>query len=167
VNKVFLILHILAVVIAIGPIAVATSMFPRALRQAEARPYDPGAVGALGVLNRICRVYAVVSVAVPLFGFALAGSMKVFDRPWLMISIILTAADVVVLLFLLPLLRRAVERVEADGKETPGAATLGAAGGAGSADVPAGGQSAARIAMVAGLFNILWVAVAVLMVTRP
>ena len=62
-TKVFLSLHVLAAVIAVGPVAVAASAFPRALRTAWSAPSD-AAEAALRTLHRICRVYGAVAVTV-------------------------------------------------------------------------------------------------------
>ena len=71
-TKFLLSLHVLAAIIAVGPVAVAASMFPRSLRRAHE---DSGAVTGLHLLHRVCRVYAGVGIAVPVFGFATASNM--------------------------------------------------------------------------------------------
>jgi hypothetical protein len=96
VTKVLLAVHVLAVIIAIGPVTVAASMFPAAARRAAAGP-------VLLTLHRICRVYATVGVVVPVFGLATAGSMHVLGNAWLIASMVLTAlAAAVLILFVLP-----------------------------------------------------------------
>lgn len=57
--------HIIVAILAIGPIAVAASMFPRYARDA--------ATAGAQLLYRICQTYAVVGVTVPLLGIATAG----------------------------------------------------------------------------------------------
>lgn len=152
VTKTLLILHVLAAVLAIGPVAVAGSMFPAAARKAAGIPKTAGAPGraeavaSLRVLHRICRVYAVVGLAVPVFGFATASSLHVLGSPWLIASIALTgiAAFVLALLVL------------------PAQATVLATLGAGdSATAPA------RLAALTGVFNLLWATVTILMIVRP
>ncbi len=61
-TKLLLCVHVLAVIIAIGPVAVAASMFPAAARRAEPEP------AIVYTLHRICRVYAAVGVVVPVPG---------------------------------------------------------------------------------------------------
>lgn len=141
-NKVLLTLHLLAAIIAIGPVAVAASMFPAATRQAFADGEADGNLTVLSSLHRICRVYALVGIAVPVFGFGLAGTMHVMGRLWVIISIVLTAVAAVLLIVLI-LPRQ--QRVLTERDRGP----------------------AAHLAMVTGIFNLLWVAVAVLMVVRP
>ncbi|MEU0132468.1 hypothetical protein ABZ172_00260 [Streptomyces sp. NPDC006296] len=148
-TKVFLSLHVLAAVLAIGPVTVAASMFPRALRTAHGGPGDADALSTLRLLHRICRVYGAVGIAVPVFGFATAGSLGVLGSPWLITSVVLTAAAAgLLVLRILPDQDAALTAVQA-----PGAGTAAAA--------------AARLAALTGVFNLLWATVTVLMVVRP
>ena len=80
--------HVIVAILAVGPIAIAASMFPRYAR-------DGGPVA--NVLYRICQTYAVVGVAVPLVGIATAISMGVLTQAWVLVSIALTAVAAVVL----------------------------------------------------------------------
>ena len=61
-------LHVVAAIVAIGPICVAASMFPAEARRALDREDGGDATSRLGVLARICRVYAAVGIAVPVLG---------------------------------------------------------------------------------------------------
>ncbi|MFF5535507.1 hypothetical protein ACFY71_23990 [Streptomyces cinerochromogenes] len=163
-TKFLLAVHVIAAILAIGPVAVAASMFPPAARRALAvgadagaralaagagpgdpyagdSPGDPDATGTLRLLHRICRVYAVVGVVVPVFGFATASEMGVLGSAWLIVSITLTALAALVLVALVLPAQTAL----LEGKPAP----------------------TARLAMVTGLFNLLWAAVTVLMIVRP
>ncbi|MFI5863484.1 hypothetical protein [Streptomyces sp. NPDC051546] len=167
-TKFFLSLHVLAAVLAIGPVTVAASMFPAALRRATAAAGDPGAPGAPGapgdpgdrdaladlrMLHRVCRVYAAVGTAVPVLGFATASSLGVLGSGWLIVSIVLTTAAAAVLaLLILPAQDAALTALQ-DQDPGPGP--------------DAGARSAARLAMLTGIFNLLWATVTVLMVIRP
>ena len=82
--------HIIVAILAVGPIAVAASMFPRYARDDTARPVAT-------LLYRICQTYAVVGVAVPLLGIATAASMGVLTQAWVLVSIALTAVAAAVL----------------------------------------------------------------------
>lgn len=147
-NAFLLSVHVLAAVIAIGPVTVAAGMFPAAVRQAAATPEDGRALAAVHTLHRICRVYAVVGVTVPVFGFATAKNMHVLGDTWLIVSMTLTAVAAVVLgALVLPGQGAVVARLEG------GAAPLA--------------TQPARLALYAGLFNLLWAAVTVLMIVRP
>lgn len=139
VTKVLLSLHVIAAILAVGPVTVAASMFPAALRR--------GDTDQLRFLHRICRVYAAVGIAVPLFGFATASAMGVLGDTWLIISIALTAAAAAVLVFrVLP----GQDKLLADPPEGTVATRVGS-----------------RLAMSTGIFNLLWATVTVLMIVRP
>lgn len=146
-TKLFLSLHVLAAVVAIGPVTVAASMFPPALRRAHGDPDGPEARTTLRMLHRICRVYAAVGIAVPLFGFATASSLGVLGSGWLIASIVLTAAAAAILaLLILPTQEEALTAARPSGA---------------AARVPG------RLAMLTGVFNLLWAAVTILMIIRP
>lgn len=148
-TKFLLSLHVLAAIVAIGPVTVAASMFPPAARRADPVG-DAGAavLGTVRLLHRICRVYARLGIAVPLLGFATAAAMGVLGDGWLVASITLTTVAAGILIaFVLPgqdeLLahldgQRAVERADT-----------------------------VRLAVSTGVFNIAWATVTVLMIVRP
>jgi hypothetical protein len=148
VTKIVLSLHVLLAILAVGPVAVAASRFPAVLRTAAAAPGDSTGLASLRVLHRTCRVYALVGIAVPVLGLATAGIMHVTGDTWVLVSIGLTVAAAAVLaLLVLPRQRSALAAVEAR-------TAIDRATGAG-------------IAMSVGVFNLLWVAVTVLMIVRP
>ncbi|TDP92787.1 hypothetical protein [Labedaea rhizosphaerae] len=137
-TKFLLAVHVLAAIVAIGPVTVAASMFPATARRAAGNDRD---AAVLASLHRICRVYAVVAVVVPVFGLATANSLGVLGDAWLIVSIVLTATAAGVLgLLILPRQRQVLASI-----------TAGAAG----------------LAMYTGVFNILWATVTVLMIVRP
>lgn len=82
--------HVIVAILAVGPITVAASMFPRYAR-------DEGSLSVARALYRICQTYAVVGVAVPLLGIATAVSMGALTQAWVLVSIALTAVAAVVL----------------------------------------------------------------------
>jgi hypothetical protein len=151
VTKFLLSLHVLAAIVAVGPVTVAASMFPPAARRAA----PGGGAGAsdaaratVTVLHRVCRVYARVGIAVPVLGLATALAMGVLGDGWLIASIALTAAAAGLLIaFVLP---RQDELLEELGAHRPvdRAATV-------------------QLGMYTGLFNVLWATVTVLMIVRP
>ncbi|MFE0188434.1 hypothetical protein [Streptomyces sp. NPDC058989] len=148
-TKLLLSLHVLAAIVAVGPVTVAASMFPPAARRAQAAGPDAAALSTVRLLHRICRVYAGVGLAVPVFGFATASSLGVLGDAWLVVSIVLTAmAAGVLAVLVLPGQDALLEQ-------------LGGAAGA----VAAGATG--RLAMLTGVFNLLWAAVTVLMIIRP
>ncbi|MGW7514552.1 hypothetical protein ACWGJ2_03035 [Streptomyces sp. NPDC054796] len=171
-TKFLLSVHVLAAIIAIGPVTVAASMFPAAFRRAAAALLPVGAdtsgtgAGDIGagdtgagagagagatvhVLHRICRVYAVIGLAVPVFGFATASSLGVLGDTWLIVSIVLTLLAAVVLgAVVLPRQEALLDQLDAG---TP----------------PTERGASARLAMFTGVFNLLWAVVTVLMIVRP
>ncbi|MEY9876761.1 hypothetical protein ABH931_006272 [Streptacidiphilus sp. MAP12-33] len=148
-TKLFLILHILAVIVAIGPVAIAASMFPPVARKVLAAPDNVGDTASLGLLNRICKVYALVGLAVPMFGFAAAGVMKVTGQTWVIVSIALTAVAAILLAALV----------------LPRQAELLAGHGPRGREV--GVKDTKQLAMYTGIFNLLWAAVTIIMIVRP
>ncbi|MFE4258507.1 DUF2269 family protein [Streptomyces sp. NPDC056883] len=153
-TKLLLSLHVLAAVLAIGPVAVAASMFPAALRRATGAAGAPGdhdALANLRLLHRVCRVYAAVGTAVPVLGFFTADSLGVLGSGWLIASIVLTTAAAAVLaLLILPGQDAALIALQEPEQGRAPAA-----------------RSAARLAMLTGVFNLLWATVTVLMIIRP
>ncbi|MCZ7456189.1 DUF2269 family protein [Streptomyces sp. WMMC940] len=148
-TKILLSLHVLAAILAVGPVAVAASMFPRTLRR-TASDRD-GTRTTLQTLHRICKVYAGIGIAVPIFGLATASSLGVLGDAWLITSIVLTAAAVgVLILLILPGQDRALTDT-ASPAETPSPAH----------------ETASRLALATGIFNLLWATVTVLMIIRP
>ncbi|TDW22536.1 hypothetical protein [Kribbella kalugense] len=148
-NKFFLTVHILAAILCVGPVTIAASMFPPIARRtltADSTGSTPDA-GGLQVLHRITRIYAWASLAVPVFGFALAGSMQVMDEAWLIVSIVLTLIAALVLAFLVVPAQAAVLAAT---DATPGALS-----------------KAKQLSMTSGIFSLIWVVVLVLMVVRP
>ena len=173
-TKVLLALHVIAAIIAVGPVTVAASMFPAFARKAAAAVGTDRerACAQLAVLHRICVGYAVVAMAVPVFGFATAASLHVLTSPWLVASMALTAVAALVLgAVVLPVqdgIRRDVEKAAAEPAGT--AAPTGPAVLAAPAAEPVTVSDRARtsrLAMSTGLFNLLWATVTVLMILRP
>ncbi|MER7247416.1 hypothetical protein [Kribbella sp. NPDC000426] len=154
-NKFFLTVHILAAILCVGPVTVATSMFPsiakRALTSENTENSQNADAGGLQVLHRITNVYAWASLAVPVFGFALAGSMDMMGEAWLIISIVLTLAAALVLAFLIG----------------PAQASVLAGVGGTTEERSAVLSKAKLLSMTSGIFALLWLVVLVLMVVKP
>ncbi|MEV5871784.1 hypothetical protein [Streptomyces tendae] len=156
-SKFLLSLHVLAAIVAVGPVTVAASMFPAAARRvpvpvavgvADGGGADAGDVRTVRLLHRICRVYAGLGITVPVLGFATAASMGVLGDAWLIASVTLTAVAAGLLAaFVLPRQEELLEQL-ADGQPVERARTV-------------------RLAMFTGLFNLLWAAVTILMIVRP
>ena len=149
-TKFLLALHVLAAIVAIGPVTVAASMFPAAVRREDAGRPDAQGPASARTLHGICRVYAHLAIAVPVFGFATASALHVLGSAWLISSIILTTLAAAVLgLLVLPSQR----------------ALLSTASG--PITEPVSRSATARLAMLTGVFNLLWATVTVLMIVRP
>ncbi|MEU9792813.1 hypothetical protein AB0E27_19665 [Streptomyces sparsogenes] len=182
-TKLLLSVHVLAAILAIGPIAVAASLFPRFARDAghdrpptddgtpttdrttgddqepaddqetagDRAPADRRSPAIAAFLHRICRGYAVVGLAVPVFGLATGAQLGVLTDAWLLTSIALTAiAAALLVLAVLPGQRRLL--TSPDDTTAPTEDTRAAA---------------SRLAMTTGVFNLLWAIVVVLMIVRP
>lgn len=142
-TKFLLTLHVLAAIVAIGPVTVAASMFPPAARAAGEQ-----GLHTVRLLYRICRVYSGVGLAVPLLGFATAAAMGVLGSAWLIASITLTTVAAGVLVaFVLPRQDEILEQLTTD-KAPDRSGTV-------------------QLAMFTGIFNLLWATVTVLMIVRP
>lgn len=147
VTKILLTLHVLAAIVAVGPVTVAASMFPPAARRVPATD-GAVAVGTVRLLHRICRVYAAVGVSVPVLGLATALAMGVLGSGWLITSVALTAAAAGILIaFVLPRQEELLDRL-GDEQTVEHTDTV-------------------RLAMFTGIFNLLWATVTVLMIVRP
>ncbi|MDT0399753.1 MULTISPECIES: hypothetical protein [Streptomyces] len=150
-TKLLLSLHVLAAIIAVGPVTVAASMFPPAARRAVPAGADgpvATAVTTVTLLHRICGVYARMGIAVPVLGLATALAMGVLGDGWLITSIALTAAAAGVLIaFVLPAQEEII--TELDERR------------------PVDRRNTVRLAMFTGVFNLLWATVTVLMIVRP
>ncbi len=149
--------HVVAALVILGPVTVATSLFPRYGREALVDgPGHGSAYGALRAMHRITVVYSVAAVAVPVFGLAAAIGEHVLGQAWLLAAIGLTVIAAGLLAgVIIPAQRRVVAGLDGRAEHGPGD---------GSVVVSAG---LARLTMTAGLFGLIWVTVAVLMVTQP
>ncbi len=145
--------HVVVAVVFVGAVTIAVSLFPRYARQALADG-DPTALSALRLLHRVARVYAVLSLAVPVFGIATASSLGVLTDAWVLTSMALTllAAGVLVAVVL-----PGQQELLAAAADAPGDGAVRTAVGA----------RVRRLAMASGTFNLVWVVVVVLMVVRP
>lgn len=144
-TKFLLALHVLAAIVAVGPVTVAASMFPPAVRRAHEQE---NGVGTVRLLHRICRAYAGVGIAVPALGIATGAAMGVLGDAWLTTSMVLTAVAAGVLAaFVLPRQDELIGELTAQGGVER--------------------RSTVQLAMFTGVFNLLWATVTVLMIVRP
>jgi hypothetical protein len=139
--------HVLGGILFVGPVAVANSLFPRYVQLAAgvpAVPRDEGRSTRVALaLHRITRVYGLLGLAVPLIGIALSIVQGRFGEVWITIAMIVTAIAGGLLAF------RVVPAQAAAIADPPERARL------------------RMLGLLAGVFNLLWVAVVILMVVRP
>ncbi|MFF7816115.1 hypothetical protein ACFZCF_29970 [Streptomyces sp. NPDC007945] len=161
-SKLFLTLHVLVAVLAVGPVTVAASLFPRSMRNSLKNGSNEASEARL--LHRLTRVYASVGAAVPLLGIATAAAMGVTRDPWVIASLTLTAIAAGLLITrIIPGQREALALLDRHGGRTAGAAD--------SASGPGTVQNSTallkQLSMTTGIFSLLWAVVLVLMVVRP
>ncbi|RKS72747.1 hypothetical protein CLV35_2996 [Motilibacter peucedani] len=150
-TAVLLCLHLVAVIVLVGPITVSASVFPR-YAGAAAGPSEraPAARAVAGAMHRISRSYALPALAVPVLGIGTATALGVLADAWVLLSMALTAvAAAVLVLAVVPGQRAVLASLDDQEAGTQLSALLG------------------RLRAVTGGFGVLWVAVVVLMVVRP
>ncbi len=169
--------HVAFVVFTIGPVTVATMASPRAIRSRN--------VPVLRYLLRMTRIFGAASLGVLAFGLVLAASLKDFSKAWLTVSLTLFVVALVLLVLIMRDQRRAITALEAADKEhaaavPPAAPLTGEAGGEGMGTAAETGSPVAtpppgdavhiatvergRIASMAGVVSLIWLAILVLMV---
>jgi hypothetical protein len=149
--EVFLLsVHVVAAILFVGPVAVTASLFPRyapvlvpAGRPVDGDEADVRSAATAGALHRVTRGYGTVSVVVPVVGFVLAAVQGRTGEVWIVLAMVLTVgAGVLLAAQIVPRQREALT-------------------------APDDGARLRRLGMLAGVFNLLWVVVVVLMVVRP
>ena len=154
--------HVVAAVVFVGSVTVAVSLFPRYARLALDGTTAATAVPGVQLLHRVTRVYAVLALAVPVFGIAVAATLDVLGDAWVQVSMALTLlAGGLLAGVVLPGQRRLIDAVTAAPSGAPD-------GGVGApARIAEAAALVRRLAMVSGVFNLVWVTVVVLMIVRP
>ncbi|MET8983906.1 hypothetical protein ABZW49_00500 [Nonomuraea wenchangensis] len=147
--------HVLAGIVFVGGSAVAASLFPRYVPIAAGVPAGgvPGAASSQVepdrnravalAMHRITRGYSLFGIVVPVVGVVLALVQGRMGEIWVNVSMLLTAAAGGLLaLQIYPRQRAALAE-------------------------PGDAASLRRLSMLAGIYNLLWSAVVVLMIVRP
>ncbi|MFD0000536.1 hypothetical protein [Nocardia sp. NPDC127526] len=142
--------HVVAGIVFVGGSAVAASLFPRyapvlATPAADGVPpveseRNPAVARAM---HRITGSYAIFGLIVPGVGIALALAQDRMGEIWITIAMLLTAIAGGLLAGLIHPLQRDALREPDDGKQLR------------------------RLGMWAGIYNLLWTIVVVLMIVRP
>ncbi|GAB2703153.1 hypothetical protein [Nocardia thraciensis] len=147
-ETVLLSIHVLAGIVFVGGSAVAASLFPRYAPMApavgaapEPEPSDRNPAVA-AAMHRITRGYAVLALVVPAVGIVLATVQGRMGEIWITAAMILTAVAGALLVQIAPMQREALER-------------------------PDDGRRLRTLSMLAGIYNLLWAVVVVLMIVRP
>jgi Na+/proline symporter len=141
-EDVLLSVHVLAGIVFVGGSAVAASLFPRYAPVAGAEAGERSRPVALA-MHRITRVYGVLGLIVPAVGIVLATVQGRMAEVWIGVAMALTAiAGGLLALQIYP--RQRVALAE-----------------------PGNGGALRRLGMLAGIYNLLWAAVVVLMIIRP
>jgi uncharacterized membrane protein len=140
-RNLLLVLHVVAAIFLVGPLAAVANQAARALRNGDS--------GVLRNQSRLVTIYGWASLVVGLLGAALVRGEwgATFGEAWVIASLVLfMVASALLLGLLAPLLRRAAGTAES------GHAT---------------GGLAARAAPLGGIVSLCYVAIAVLMVYQP
>ncbi|GGN76546.1 hypothetical protein [Nocardia rhizosphaerihabitans] len=137
--------HVVAGIVFVGGSAVATSLFPRYAPVAAGGP-DPESVRSKSVavaLHRITGNYAKLAIIVPVIGIVLATIQGRMNEIWITTAMVTTAiAGGLLAVQIYPMQREAL-------------------------DEPDDGKRLRVLSMLAGIYNLLWTAVVVLMIVRP
>ncbi|MFD1933572.1 MULTISPECIES: hypothetical protein [Nonomuraea] len=158
-DAVLLSIHVLASIVLVGGSAIATSLFPRYAPVATSVTAAQGVAGAPAdplqdtqgerdravavALHRITRGYGMLGVVVPVAGITLALVQGRMGELWITVSMVLTAvAGGLLALQIYPRQRDALA-------------------------APDDGTRLRTLSMLAGIYNLLWAVVVVLMIVRP
>jgi general stress protein CsbA len=138
-------IHVVAGILFVGPVTVATSLFPRCAPTTVVVPDARVArsVDTARLLHRITRSYGVMALVVPVVGLVLSMVQGRTTEVWILVAMVLTAVAGALLAL----------------RIAPGQADALAE--------PDDGAQLRRLGMLSGLFNLLWVIVVVLMIVRP
>ena len=139
-RTILLVAHIGAAILLLGPVTVATSLFPRYAATGETT--------ICALLLRISRGYGLLSLLVPLFGLALAGRLQITGQGWVIASLVLFVVAFVVLLgAIVPRQQRLLAALATNA--SPSRTEL----------MP--------LRALSGVFSLIWLVILVLMVAKP
>ncbi|SNY80986.1 hypothetical protein SAMN04244553_2562 [Nocardia amikacinitolerans] len=145
-KHVLLSVHVVAAIVFVGGSAVASSLFPRYAPVAAGAPTRDRAERSVAVakaMHRVTGVYAALGVIVPVVGIALAMVQGRMGEIWITLAMVLTAvAGGLLAVQIHPMQRDALA-------------------------APDDGRRLRVLGMLAGIYNLLWVVVVVLMIVRP
>ena len=150
-----LILHVIAAILFLGPVTVATSTFQ--VRALEAHRGNETARGSTTVLHKISNTYGLLSLLVPLLGFGVLFSDITFLKEGRMHASILITFIAWALLFFLILPRQkkmmaALGLLDEDDMPSE------------PVEIANWDKAKSQLAMFSGIFAALWLVITVLMV---
>ncbi len=150
-----LIVHVLGSILLVGPVTVASSVFPR---RALAALGDATQLSAARDAHRTASGYGLASLIVPGVGGALAGYSNLWGATWLRVAVgVYVCATVLLLVVIVPRQRQVLthfNQLDADCNDDARS----------SGDIR---SDLSVLRMSTGVFSLLWVGVLVLMVTKP
>ncbi len=179
-DRLLMILHIGFAIFALGPITAATMATPRYIRKGDA--------SVVRYLNRMTRIYGLLTLGIFLFGLLLAHGK--FNQVWLSASMTLFIVAVVLLVIVERDQRKALHKIElSDAEGRPEPARPAPPAPAESTDTPVAGApihedkpaeetpepaavrdrelakvETGRIATISGVVALIWIVILVLMV---
>ena len=179
-DRVVIWLHVAFVVFTIGPVSIAILSTPRYIRHRN--------VAVLRYLLRMTRIFGVATLGVLAFGIVAAQELKKLSAPWITAAMTLFVVSLVLLVLIMRDQRKAVVALETAAEHE--ALTTANHGSPGNGDeepqredapdapdaqaIPLGSPAAAtthaghvergRIASLAGIVTLIWLAILVLMV---
>lgn len=145
-------LHVIAAILFLGPVTVATSTFH--VKALAAHQGDEAAKGAAGTLYRITQTYGMLSLLVPLLGFALMFTGNYWSDGKFHVSITLSIIAWALLLFVITPRQTKmmnVLRLLPEDKLNE------------NAQIADWNKAKAQLSMFGGIFALLWVIIAILM----
>jgi hypothetical protein len=164
-------LHVAFVIFTIGPVTIAILSSPRYIRTRN--------VAVLRYMLRTTRIFGTASLGVLAFGIAAAQTLHKLSAAWITTAMTLFVVSLVLLVLIMRDQRRAVGALEA-ASEHEALATANtapeAAGEDGRDDAPGAGAARVtppahaatvergRIASLAGIVTLIWLAILVLMI---
>ncbi|WP_084964250.1 hypothetical protein [Thermoactinospora rubra] len=142
-DHVLLAVHVLGSIVFVGGSAVATSLFPRYAPVVPSPGSGDRNPAVAAALHRITGGYAVLGLIVPAAGIALATVQGRMGEIWITVSMVLTGvAGLLLATQIHPRQRRALA-------------------------APDDGRGLRTLSMLAGVYNLVWATVVVLMIVRP
>jgi hypothetical protein len=140
-DRLLMILHVGFAIFALGPITAATMATPRHIRRGEAT--------VVRYLNRVTRIYGLLTLGIFLFGLLLAHGK--FNQVWLSASLTLFIVALALLLIIERDQRKALHKIELAAAERRGTPAETAPGPAATpAETPRPAETAAADKPVAG-----------------